>query len=57
LKGGLDAWEKKGYPVEAITAFGPDSVADDRFDADSDIDAGTDGVMDGMVTLRATAPK
>jgi membrane protein DedA with SNARE-associated domain/rhodanese-related sulfurtransferase len=63
LKGGLDAWEKKGYPVEAITGLGPGlavgagSVADDGFDADSDLAADTDTVMDGMVTLRATAPK
>jgi membrane protein DedA with SNARE-associated domain/rhodanese-related sulfurtransferase len=60
LKGGLDAWEKKGYPVEAITGFGPASVAgagsaaDDGFvDADSGIEADTGG----MVTLRATAPE
>ena len=46
LKGGLDAWEKKGFPVEAIPAR-PSSG--DAFTEDDD--------MDEMVTVRATAPE
>jgi membrane protein DedA with SNARE-associated domain/rhodanese-related sulfurtransferase len=60
LKGGLDAWEKKGYPVESIPAFGAgassgalaSSASDDGLDDD-----GAGGAMDGMVTVRATAPE
>ncbi|MDR5812424.1 MULTISPECIES: DedA family protein/thiosulfate sulfurtransferase GlpE [unclassified Caballeronia] len=45
LKGGLDAWEKHGYPVEPIPAEHLHLPAD-RDDIDHD-----------MVTIRATAPE
>jgi membrane protein DedA with SNARE-associated domain/rhodanese-related sulfurtransferase len=51
LKGGLDAWEKKGFPVEAIPLGGGRGadVEDASFD---DQDS-----MGDMVTVRATAPE
>jgi 3-mercaptopyruvate sulfurtransferase SseA len=51
LKGGLDAWEKKGYPVEEIPLGASGPAFDHAFDADDD-----DSIGD-MVTVRATAPE
>jgi membrane protein DedA with SNARE-associated domain/rhodanese-related sulfurtransferase len=52
LKGGLDAWEKKGFPVEPIRFEGTAGVGSrDRFDDEDE--AG----MGDMVTVRATAPE
>ncbi|SAL68731.1 membrane-associated protein [Caballeronia peredens] len=45
LKGGLDAWEKHGYPVEPIPAEHLRTPTDD------------DDVDHDMVTIRATAPE
>jgi rhodanese-related sulfurtransferase len=45
LKGGLDAWEKHGYPVEPMPAEHLHAAAD-QDDIDHD-----------MVTIRATAPE
>jgi len=45
LKGGLDAWERRGYPVEPLSAdFHPSSTRDD----DGDFDA----VLDNEYTVR-----
>jgi membrane protein DedA with SNARE-associated domain/rhodanese-related sulfurtransferase len=48
LRGGLDAWEKKGFPVEAITGTVPSAMLDDEHAMDD---------MHDMVTVRATAPE
>jgi rhodanese-related sulfurtransferase len=48
LKGGLDAWEKRGYPVEPIPMDSSKAVPRDHLDDDS---------LDGMVTVRAAAPE
>jgi rhodanese-related sulfurtransferase len=62
LKGGLDAWEKKGFPVEAIPfdslgaaagALGSASSAS----SSSSLDDDDDRSLDDMVTVRATAPE
>ncbi|GAB5101006.1 MULTISPECIES: DedA family protein/thiosulfate sulfurtransferase GlpE [unclassified Caballeronia] len=45
LKGGLDAWEKHGYPIESIPPEKPH------------VDTHEDSDMDDMVTIRATAPE
>lgn len=49
LKGGLDAWEKKGFPVEAI--------AGSTGGAASSSNDGDEHDMSDMVTVRATAPE
>jgi rhodanese-related sulfurtransferase len=56
LKGGLDAWEKKGFPVEAIPGdwFGGGSAGSLLPSALDDDD---DRSMGDMVTVRATAPE
>lgn len=46
LQGGLDAWEKHGYPVEPIPALHLHAPPADHDDIDRD-----------MVTIRATAPE
>jgi 3-mercaptopyruvate sulfurtransferase SseA len=52
LKGGLDAWEKKGFPVEPITFEGTAGAGSrDRFDDEDE------AAMGDMVTVRATAPE
>jgi membrane protein DedA with SNARE-associated domain/rhodanese-related sulfurtransferase len=47
LRGGLDAWEKHGYPVEAIPPEPAFASADDH----------DDEAQDDMITIRATAPE
>jgi membrane protein DedA with SNARE-associated domain/rhodanese-related sulfurtransferase len=55
LKGGLDAWEKKGFPVEAIPF---DSLGSASFgSSSSSLDDDDDRSMGDMVTVRATAPE
>ena len=54
LKGGLDAWEKKGFPVEAIPF---DSSGASGGSASSSLDDDDDRSLDDMVTVRATAPE
>jgi hypothetical protein len=58
----LDAWEKKGFPVEAIPfdslgaaagALGSASSAS----SSSSLDDDDDRSLDDMVTVRATAPE
>lgn len=44
LKGGLDAWEKRGYPVEPLTS---------EFHAPRDEDDDFDAVLDNEYTVRA----
>jgi 3-mercaptopyruvate sulfurtransferase SseA len=63
LKGGLDAWEKKGFPVEAIPfdSLGAVAVAAARLSgsssSSSSLDDDDDRSLDDMVTVRATAPE
>lgn len=62
LKGGLDAWEKKGFPVEPIpldslrTAAGSSGSAS-LDSSSSSLDDDDDRSMGDMVTVRATAPE
>jgi len=58
LKGGLDAWEKKGFPVEAIP-FDSLRTSAGSFDSASSasLDDDDDRSLDDMVTVRATAPE
>ncbi|WP_369679512.1 rhodanese-like domain-containing protein, partial [Burkholderia ubonensis] len=48
LKGGLDAWEKHGYPVEPM----PDDLDSSRYFVRPD-----HGGLDGEYTVRATLSK
>jgi membrane protein DedA with SNARE-associated domain/rhodanese-related sulfurtransferase len=48
LKGGLDAWEKHGYPVEPLPS---------DFEASNHVVPREHGVMDGEYTVRATLSK
>jgi rhodanese-related sulfurtransferase len=56
LKGGLDAWEKKGFPVEAIPVDALGSAALGS-SSSSSLDDDDDRSMGDMVTVRATAPE
>jgi hypothetical protein len=57
LKGGLDAWEKKGFPVEAIPLDSLGSAALGSASSSSSLDDDDDRSMGDMVTVRATAPE
>ena len=57
LKGGLDAWEKKGFPVEAIPFDSLSSGALGVEPSSSSLDDDDDRSMGDMVTVRATAPE
>ena len=59
LKGGLDAWEKKGFPVEAIPfdSLRTAGSLDSESSSSSSLDDDDDRSMGDMVTVRATAPE
>ncbi len=50
LKGGLDAWEKHGYPLEAIPP-------DETRSAHEHDQHGRDDLDGDTITIRATAPE